>query len=126
MRRAFLFFLILIVMSGCAAPTTSSVKSYGNLPEALPESEGELLFVDIQCTVCHGHQGAGNGFLAEGLATSPPDFTSMTKMNPKNDRDLEQAIRSGKGKVMPAYPRLTGRQIKSLVRYIRSLSQNSS
>lgn len=96
---------------------------YGNLPEALPQSSGELLFVDVQCTVCHGHQGGGNGFLAEGLATPPPDFTSKTVMNAKSDADLSSAIREGKGQVMPAYPRLTNQQVADLVRYIRGLSK---
>jgi len=111
-------------MSGCVAPNATSVKNYGNLPEALPESEGELLFVDVQCTVCHGHQGAGNGFLAEGLASSPPDFTDPSAMSSKSDQTIAQAIRNGKGKVMPAYPRLTGSQVNSLVRYIRGLSRD--
>lgn len=111
-------------MSGCMAPNATSVKNYGILPETLPETEGELLFVDVQCTVCHGHQGAGNGFLAEGLAASLPDFTDPSAMNSKNDQAIAQAIRNGKGKVMPAYPRLTGSQVNSLVQYIRGLSRD--
>ncbi|QPJ62871.1 MAG: c-type cytochrome [Candidatus Nitronauta litoralis] len=124
MFRSFSFLIVFAIMSGCAVPNTASVKSYGNLPEALPDTEGELLFVDVQCTVCHGHQGAGNGFLAEGLAASPPDFTNPSIMNSKSDQAIAQAIRNGKGKVMPAYPRLTGSQVNSLVQYIRGLSRD--
>lgn len=126
MRRSFFFFIVLAIMSGCAAPNTASVKNYGNLPEALPDTEGELLFVDVQCTVCHGHQGAGNGFLAEGLASSPPDFTDPSIMSSKSDQSIAQAIQKGKGNVMPAYPRLTRSQVNSLVRYIRGLSREQS
>lgn len=124
MRRSFFFLILLAILSGCVAPNASTVKNYGDLPEALPETEGELLFVDVQCTVCHGHQGAGNGFLAEGLAASLPDFTDPSAMKSISDQAIVQAIRKGKGKAMPAYPRLTGSQVNSLVRYIRELSRD--
>lgn len=123
MRQYIAGSLILLSLFGCTMPGKSTVKDYGSLPEALPQSSGELLFVDIQCTVCHGYQGSGNGFLAEGLATPPPDFSSTAVMNAKSDAELGRAIREGKGQVMPAYPRLTGQQVANLVRYIRSLSQ---
>lgn len=59
-----------------------------------------------------------------GLAASPPDFTNPSIMNSKSDQAIAQAIRNGKGKVMPAYPRLTGSQVNSLVQYIRGLSRD--
>ncbi len=123
MRRIVAGGVILLSMLGCTTTGSSPVQDYGNLPEALPQSAGELLFVDVQCTVCHGHQGAGNGFLAEGLATPPPDFTSTRVMATKADSDLARAISEGKGQVMPAYPRLTPVQVAALVRYIKKLSQ---
>jgi hypothetical protein len=40
------------------------------------------------------------------------------------DAQLKDAIRNGKGGVMPSYARFTDHQVGELVRYIRSLSQS--
>ena len=36
---------------------------------------------DLQCSICHGADAKGNGFLGATLKVVPPDLTVMTKKN---------------------------------------------
>ena len=92
--------------------------------EPLPESEGELLYLDMKCPTCHGYQGSGDGFFSGGLQSKSVDFTSAKAMEAITDTQLQDAIRNGKGGVMPGYAQFTDHQITELVRYIRSLPQS--
>jgi mono/diheme cytochrome c family protein len=103
------------------APKVSVVFS-----EPLPESEGELLYLDMKCPACHGHQGSGDGFFSNGLQPQPGDFSSAEVMGSIPDDQLKDAIRNGKGGVMPSYVQFTDHQVGELVRYIRSLAQPPS
>ena len=36
---------------------------------------------DVQCSVCHGMDAKGNGFLGQTLKVVPPDLTTLAKKN---------------------------------------------
>ena len=91
--------------------------------EPLPESEGEQLYLDMKCPTCHGHQGLGDGFMSAGLKPQSVDFSSSEVMGAIPDAQLQEAIKNGKGAVMPSYTQFTDHQVAELVRYIRSLAQ---
>ena len=120
MKKIFLCMAMIGILAACDAPEP---KKYSELPEPLPESEGELLFLESKCPVCHGYQGAGNGFLSAGLKPQPVDFSSAEVMANISDVQLKAAIRNGKGSAMPAYAQFTDGQLTELTRYIRSLSR---
>jgi len=125
MRKAMVCIALVLFLAACnssvPAPKVSVVFS-----EPLPESEGELLYLDMKCPACHGHQGSSDGFFAGGLHSKSVDFSSAEAMSSIPDAQLKDAIRNGKGGVMPSYARFTDRQVGELVRYIRSLAQPPS
>ncbi len=120
MKKSMVWIVLIMILAAC---NTSPSKSPKVFPEPLPQSQGEQLYLDMKCPACHGYQGAGDGFLAEGLLPKPVDFSSAAAMQSIPDTELEKAIRRGKGIGMPAYPQFTSSQVGALVRYIRSLSQ---
>ena len=119
MKKIFVCLVMVGVLAACDAPPP---KNYSELPEPLPESEGELLFLESKCPICHGYQGTGNGFLSDGLNPQPPDFSSADTMTKISDAQLKTSIRNGKGSAMPAHAQFTDSQLTELTRYIRSLS----
>jgi mono/diheme cytochrome c family protein len=71
-----------------------------------------------KCQVCHGADGKGDTPMGTKLGTKDFHSPEVAKMS---DQELFDAIKKGKGK-MPAYEgKLTDDQIKSLVKYVRSL-----
>ncbi len=95
-------------------------KQYSNLPEPLPTSSGELIYQEMGCVMCHGIQGDGNGFLAEGLDPKPRDFTNYKVMSRIPDQSIEAAINYGiAGTAMPSFD-LSEDQIADLTAYLRS------
>lgn len=120
MKKIILCMVVVGILAACDAPAP---KNYSELPEPLPESEGELLFLESKCPVCHGYQGTGSGFLSAGLKPQPVDFSSADAMAEISDTQLQAAIRNGKNSAMPAYVQFTDGQLTELTRYIRSLSR---
>ena len=120
MKKSFACIMVLLFLAAC---NDSSQRDPAVLSEALPESEGELLYLDMKCPACHGYQGSGDGFLSAGLKPKPTDFSSAETTGSISDAQLKEAIRNGKGASMPSYAQFTDRQVGALVRHIRSLSQ---
>jgi mono/diheme cytochrome c family protein len=123
MKKVFVFIGIIIFLAACNSfvPVPKANVVYS---EALPESEGEQLYLDMKCPTCHGFHGTGDGFMSVGLEPKPTDFSSAEVMAPITDAQLEDAIKNGKGGIMPSFARFTDHQVSELVRYIRSLSQS--
>lgn len=70
-----------------------------------------------KCQVCHGADGKGTPV---GQKLGAKDFHSP-EVQKQSDAELIEVTKQGKGK-MPAYDKkLTGDQIKQLIKYIRSL-----
>ena len=112
-------------LAACDAPSDApSQKDPVVFSEALPESEGEQLYLDMKCPTCHGYQGSGDGFLSVGLQPKPVDFSSAEAIGTFTDDQLKEAIYTGKNMAMPGYPQFTDHQVTELVRYIRSLAQS--
>ncbi len=127
MKKIFVCIAVLLFWAACDAPSDApSQKDPVVFSEALPESEGELLFLDMRCPTCHGYQGTGDGFLSIGLQPKPLDFSSAEVMGALSDDQLKEAIYTGKNTGMPGYPQFTDHQVEELVRYIRSLPQPST
>jgi cytochrome c6 len=71
-----------------------------------------------KCQACHGADGKGDTPVGSKLGVKDLHLPQVAKMS---DQELFDAIKKGKGK-MPGYEgKLTDEQIKSLVKYIRSL-----
>lgn len=95
-------------------------KQFNALPEPQPTSEGELIYQEMGCAMCHGIQGDGNGFLADGLDPKPRDFTDYHVMNRIPDQSIKSAIENGiPGSAMPSF-NLSEEQIEEVTAYLRS------
>jgi hypothetical protein len=62
------------------------------LPEPLPESAGQLIYEEMGCPICHGHQGGGDGFMAEGLTPRPRNFTDFKVMSRLSDMTMIRSM----------------------------------
>ncbi len=84
-------------------------------------ARGAELF-NINCTMCHGETGQGNGQIAPFLMNKKPaDLTSET-IQSKPDGDLFLTISNGKPNTMPALnENLTVRERWDVINYIRTL-----
>ncbi len=93
--------------------------------EAQPLTEGQLIFEEMGCVMCHGHQGMGDGFLAEGLNPKPRNFTSYEEMKLVPYQSMYTSIKDGiPYTAMPSF-NLTHNQIDSVISYVRSfLTEN--
>lgn len=123
MKKVMVYFVLILFVGACNSSVSKDIVEFS---EPLPETEGELLYLDMKCPTCHGYQGSGDGFLSAGLQPRPVDFSSSDSMSSISDDQLKEAIRNGKGKGMPRFAEFTDHQVDSLVQYIRSLSKSPS
>jgi mono/diheme cytochrome c family protein len=82
-----------------------------------PDDGGDLY--KQKCSMCHGVDGKGYS------ALKTPDFTDPKVQASLTDAEIVDTITNGKkGTAMPPFgDKLTGDQIQSLLKYIRSLKQ---
>ena len=81
---------------------------------------GRTLFT-INCVMCHGQTGEGNGQIAALLANKPLDLTSIVTQS-KSDSILFTTITNGvEGKMPPMVENLTVRDRWDVINYIRTL-----
>jgi mono/diheme cytochrome c family protein len=85
---------------------------------------GRTLFT-INCIMCHGATGEGNGQIAAFLANKPANLTSIITQS-KSDGALFLTITNGvDGRMPPMVENLTVRDRWDLVNYIRTLKQTA-
>jgi mono/diheme cytochrome c family protein len=83
-------------------------------------SRGKTLFT-INCIMCHGATGEGNGQLASMIANKPANLTSIITQS-KTDGALFMTITNGvEGKMPPMVENLTVRDRWDVINYIRTL-----
>jgi hypothetical protein len=77
------------------------------------------------CPICHGYQGGGDGFMAEGLTPRPRNFTDFKVMSRLSDMTMQHSIKNGiPGSAMPAW-NLTDKQINDVIGYIKTFLADS-
>jgi hypothetical protein len=95
------------------------------MPEPLPESAGQLIYEEMGCPLCHGHQGGGDGFMAEGLTPKPRNFTDLKVMGRLSDMTMFQSIKNGIPETaMPAW-NLSDEQIFDVISYVKTFLADS-
>lgn len=111
--------------AGQAQSAGGSAKS-GNPVAATPESlaAGKKIY-GLDCEMCHGKQGAGDGDLAADMKLSLKDFRDGATLKDTSDKELFDIIDKGKGKMMGEEGRLKPEQIWHVVNYVRSFSKKS-
>lgn len=118
--------LLFVFTFAVQAQALTTVKGGVNvLPEPLPESPGQLIYEEMGCAICHGHQGGGDGFMSEGLTPKPRNFSDFKVMSRLSDMTMSHSIRNGiPGTGMPAW-NLTDSQIDDVIGYIKTFLADS-
>lgn len=113
----------LALAAACIAPGTSAAQD---------AEAGRVLF-EANCQTCHGVNGDGNGPAAEEMVLKPRDFAMAAfkfdtdaDWERGTDTDLANVIRHGPGvyggsPLMPAWSDFDDGEVKSLIKFIRSL-----
>lgn len=121
-----LFSVLLVLSFAIEAQALTTAKGGVNvLPEPLPESAGQLIYEEMGCPICHGHQGGGDGFMADGLQPKPRNFTDFKVMSRLSDMTMYQSIKNGiPDTAMPSW-KLTDDQIFDVISYIKTFLADS-
>jgi len=96
-----------------------------NPVKATTESQAKAKAVyQIDCALCHGDNGNGKTDLATSMELTMDDWTNPATLANKQDWELFQIIRNGKGK-MPAEDagRANDTEVWNMIIYIRSFSK---
>ncbi|MBT5257671.1 MAG: cytochrome c [Nitrospina sp.] len=120
MKKTIIILISIFFTSGFA-----NYKEYRKFSEPVPTSEGQKIFQEMGCPMCHGHEGLGNGFLAQGLEPRPRNFTSFDAMKGVPYQSMYTAIKDGiPFSGMPSF-NLSDKQIDDVISYVRSfLTEN--
>jgi len=101
-----------------AAPVRNPVK-----PTAESQARAKTLY-RIDCALCHGDNGNGKTDLATSMELALGDWTDPKTLAGREDWELFNIIRVGKGKMPPeSKGRATDSEVWNLVIYIRTFSK---
>lgn len=84
--------------------------------------EGKKVY-DMNCAMCHGAKGAGDGAAAAALNPKPANFVKGVFKYGSKDTDLAKIIKSGKGAMPPWGSILKPADIENVIAYIRKLKK---
>ena len=101
-----------------SAPVRNPVK-----PTAESQARAKTLY-RIDCALCHGDNGNGKTDLATSMELALGDWTDPKTLAGREDWELFNIIRVGKGKMPPeSKGRATDSEVWNLVIYIRTFSK---
>jgi mono/diheme cytochrome c family protein len=101
-----------------AAPVRNPVK-----PTAESQAKAKTLY-RMDCSMCHGDNGNGKTDLATGMELTLNDWTDPKVLAGRQDWELFNIIRVGKGKMPPeSKGRATDTEVWNIVIYIRTFSK---
>jgi len=101
-----------------AAPVRNPVK-----PTAESQAKAKTLY-RMDCAMCHGDNGNGKTDLATSMELTLNDWTDSKSLAGRQDWELFNIIRVGKGKMPPeSKGRATDSEVWNLVIYIRTFSK---
>jgi mono/diheme cytochrome c family protein len=107
------------------APMPATIDSMSSLPNTVPVDDRSLLngrkYFQINCAVCHGEAGDGNGALKQlnpAYGFPPSLLTDQAKA--RSDGYIWGMIRNGRG-LMPPYNRIEEPDRWDVVNYVRGL-----
>jgi mono/diheme cytochrome c family protein len=103
-------------------PTPGALDSLALLPNPTPVSDSSIAngrrHFQINCAVCHGRGGAGDGLVTQYGLPAPSLLTDITKN--RSDGYIFGIIRNGRG-LMPTYNRIEDMDRWDVVNYLRGL-----
>jgi len=111
------------------APTPQAVSAMASIPNPIPADQASVnrgrIQYQINCAVCHGPSGAGNGVVTKYGLFPPPIGTSASAAAGYTDGYIFGIMRNGRG-LMPTYNRIEESDRWDIVNYVRSLQGKNS
>jgi mono/diheme cytochrome c family protein len=77
----------------------------------------------LDCAMCHGKTGAGDGDLAADMKLTLKDYRDPAALKAMTDGEIYTVIDKGKGQMSGEEGRMKPAQIWDVVNYVRSLSK---
>ena len=104
-------------------PLPGTLDSMSSLPNPVPADARSLhngrMYYQINCAVCHGEAGKGDGPILATKVIYPPPLVGVSAES-KSDGYLWAIMRNGRG-AMPAYNRIEELDRWDVVNYVRGL-----
>ena len=76
----------------------------------------------VQCLMCHGKKGKGDGFAGVAITPRPADFTKSVVQN-QSDGEIYWKLSNGRAPMAGYKEILSEKELWGLVNYIRSLKK---
>ena len=106
------------------APTPQNLTAMAAIPNPVPANEGSVnagrIQYQINCAVCHGPLGKGDGVVMKYGMFPPAIGTATAPAAGYTDGYIFGVIRNGKG-LMPSYNRIEEPDRWDIINYLRSL-----
>lgn len=120
-----LFGISVLFTPGSISQDTTAAPAAGQKNPVKPTEKSQARAKEMytfDCAACHGDYGNGKTDLAKDLELSLDDWSNPATLANKQDQDLFNVIRNGKGK-MPAEAegRARDEEVWNLIIYIRGL-----
>ena len=120
-----LFGISVLSTPGSISQDTTPAPAAGQKNPVKPTTQSQARAKEMytfDCAACHGDNGNGKTDLAKDLELSLDDWSNPAKLANKQDQDLFNVIRNGKGK-MPAEAegRAKDEEVWNVILYIRAL-----
>jgi mono/diheme cytochrome c family protein len=114
--------------TGLVAGLAAAVCAVGFTAGAAFAQDAKAIY-QKECAKCHGDGGAGDGAMGQKLKDKPSDWTKGGGgLKDLDDAKITDSIKKGggaigKSKAMPAYPKLSDADVKSVVAYVKTLKK---
>ena len=96
------------------SPSVNTLRMFYDMNKTSSDIERGVLLYQKNCTSCHGLERQGN----------PPTYPALKGLQ-KTDDQIKTIIRQGQG-IMPAFPRLSDKDAKALIAFLRSDESKSN
>jgi mono/diheme cytochrome c family protein len=105
-----------------AKPAVDSAKPNPVKPTPASVAAGKKAY-GLDCAMCHGKAGAGDGDLAADMKLTLKDYRDPDSLKSMTDGEIFAIIEKGKGQMSGEEGRMKPAQIWDVVNYVRSLSK---
>jgi mono/diheme cytochrome c family protein len=105
-----------------AKPAVDSAKPNPVKPTPASVAAGKKAY-GLDCAMCHGKAGAGDGDLAADMKLTLKDYRDPESLKSMSDGEIYAIIEKGKGQMSGEEGRMKPTQIWDVVNYVRSLSK---
>ncbi len=131
------FFLLVLTLPAQQAPATPKTPSYAAIPaeaakqanpvKPSPESIARAKkWWGMDCAMCHGKDGDGQGDVAKDMKLRIVDFTDPATLKDRTDGEIFYIIKNGHQDMPPEGPRVKTEENWDLVNYVRALSKKKA